>query len=74
MISASVDTRAVYHAIGACVICGVSVKADTSAARAGYNSCNSQVWSRHVWGYWLWSWGGFSVVLDAMQRVKVHGK
>ena len=42
-----------YHAIGA-PACGVSVTGVTSAARAGYFSCNSRVWSIHGREYSPW--------------------
>ena len=48
--------------------------AATVAARGGYHSCISRVWSRHGWKYSLWLLGGCSEVLDAMQRVKVCDK
>ena len=53
----TVDTfppHTVYHAIGDCVIRGVSVTAATAADQAGYNYYKSFVFSRHGQEYLSW--------------------
>ena len=74
MTAAPIADRAVYHAIGALVICRVVVTTATATARVGYHSYNSCVWSRHGQEYSPWSWGGCLSAMGAMQRVKVRDK
>ena len=69
MTDAPIDAPTGYHAIVDCAY-GVAVVAATAAAREGYHSCNSHVKSRHGREYSLWSWGGCSAVLGAMQQLK----
>ena len=73
-MAAPVAVQAGYHSISARVICGVAGVVATSAARSVYYSCNFRVWSRHGQEYSLWLWGGRSLVLGAMQLVKVCDK
>ena len=58
----TVAAHAGYHVIGARIINEVALAAATSAARAGYHSYNSRVWSSHDWKYSSWSWDGCLVV------------
>ena len=44
---ANFPTCVVYHAIGACIICGLFMTAATTAARLGYHACSSFICSSH---------------------------